>query len=446
MPASTSPGPSRSREVFVARVAIRTEQAASGYIVFGISPRLPFDAPYREYLRQLAEHIAHAHARGRSNNERDTLLLELEQASRTKDEFLAMLGHELRNPLAPILTALQLMRLRGVGGAEKERAVIERQVRHVVRLVDDLLDISRITRGKIQLEIEPLRLVDLIAKGIEIASPVIEQRRHHVTVTVPDVLVVDGDAGRLAQVFANVLTNAAKYTESGGRIDVAAEQRGGEAWVSIRDNGVGIDPARLMNMFDPFTQEQQDSDRSQGGLGLGLAIVRNLVEAHHGMVSLTSDGRGTGTRCVIQLPLSAGGPRAAATPVPVAIEGADGIVVLLVDDNADAADVLAESLRSLGHHVRVAYDPVQALEIAREDTSDVALLDLGLPVIDGYELAVRLRAQPGWESVRLIALTGYGLENDRRRTKKAGFDEHFVKPIDVRTLDAALRALGPQHT
>ena len=180
------PWPEAVADVFVARVAVRSEQAPSGYVVFGVSPRLPFDASYRDYLRQLAEHIAHAHARGRSSNERETLLLELERASRAKDEFLAMLGHELRNPLAPILTALQLMRLRGVSGAEKERAVIDRQVRHVVRLVDDLLDVSRITRGKIQLAMEPLRLVDLVAKGIEMASPVIEQKQHRVTLNVPD--------------------------------------------------------------------------------------------------------------------------------------------------------------------------------------------------------------------------------------------------------------------
>ena len=258
--------------------------------------------------------------------------------------------------------------------------------------------------------------------------------------------MVDGDAGRLAQVFANVLTNAAKYTEPGGQIEITGEQRDAEARLSIRDNGVGIDPAQLTYMFDPFTQERQDSDRSQGGLGLGLAIVRNLVEAHHGTVSLTSEGRGMGTLCVIDLPLSTGGPRQVAASEPAVAKSGDGVDILLVDDNADAADVLADSLRSLGHQVRVAYDPVRALEIAREHTADVALLDLGLPVIDGYELAARLRTQPGWEQIRVVALTGYGLENDRLRTKKAGFDEHFVKPIDVLTLDAALRSFGPQRT
>jgi signal transduction histidine kinase/ActR/RegA family two-component response regulator len=449
-----NPWPEPVTHAFVARIASRVDQAPGGYVVFGLSPRLPFEKAYRDYLRQLAEHVAQAqsrvetlHLREKGHRERETLLRELESASRAKDEFLAMLGHELRNPLAPILTALQLMRLRGIQGAEKERAVIERQVKHVVRLVDDLLDVSRITRGKIQLEIEPLRLADVVAKGIEMASPAIEQRLHRLVVDVPDALVVDGDAGRLAQVLSNVLTNAAKYTEPQGQIEVRAEARAGEAWITIRDTGVGIDPSLLAHMFDPFAQERQDSDRSQGGLGLGLAIVRNLVTLHGGAVTLESEGRGLGTACVVRLPLSrAGAQSSRGAPDSTAAFVAAGVNVLLVDDNADAADILAESLRAMGHRVRVAYDPVQALEIAREQPADVALLDLGLPVIDGYELAMRLRAQPGWEHVRLVALTGYGLENDRQRTRQAGFDEHFVKPIDVNTLDASLRSARPQHS
>ena len=234
------------------------------------------------------------------------MLRELESASRAKDEFLAMLGHELRNPLAPILTALQLIRMRGIQGVEKERAVIERQVRHVVRLVDDLMDVSRVTRGKIKLEIEPLRLADVVAKGIEMASPIIEERKHRLTVAVADDLMVDGDAGRLAQVLSNVLTNAAKYTDLQGTIDLVAERRESDAWISVRDNGVGIDPVMLPRMFHAFAQERQDGGRSQSGLGLGLAIVRNLVDAHGGSVTLESEGRGRGTMCRIRLPISSG--------------------------------------------------------------------------------------------------------------------------------------------
>jgi CheY-like chemotaxis protein len=380
----------------------------------------------------------------KAHGERESLLRELESASRAKDEFLAMLGHELRNPLAPILTALQLIRMRGIQGVEKERAVIERQVRHVVRLVDDLMDVSRITRGKINLEIEPLRLADVVAKGIEMASPIIEERKHRLTVAVPDDLMIDGDAGRLAQVLSNVLTNAAKYTEPQGTIDLAAERRESEAWVSVRDNGVGIDPVILPRMFQAFAQERQDGGRSNGGLGLGLAIVRNLVDAHGGSVTLESEGRGLGTVCLIRLPISSGttalapSTRARDAEVPAA----RGASLLLVDDNVDASSILAESLRALGYRVRVAHDGVDALEMARQEAADVAVLDLGLPVMDGYELAARLRALPGCFHIRLIALTGYGLDSDRRRTREAGFDEHFVKPIDVDILDLALRSPG----
>ncbi len=383
----------------------------------------------------------------RAQSERETLLGELQGANRAKDEFLAMLGHELRNPLAPILTALQLMRLRGVQGAEKERAVIERQVKHVVRLVDDLLDVSRIARGKIQLKLEPVWLSEVVAKAIEMASPLMEQRRHRLTADVPAAAVVQADAGRLSQVVANVLTNAAKYTEPGGAISVHAEVDGAIVRLIVRDSGVGIDPTMLATVFDAFAQERQDSDRSLGGLGLGLAIVRSLVEAHGGTVMLTSQGKGTGTECIIELPSSSVRPaRPSAVPDHPTAPVGDGLEVLLVDDNVDAADMLAESLRALGHHVRVAHDGVHALTIATDYVPDIALLDLGLPVIDGYEVAARLRMQPGWESVRTVALTGYGLQNDRERTRHAGFDGHLVKPIDVNDLDALLRALRSESS
>jgi CheY-like chemotaxis protein len=314
----------------------------------------------------------------------------------------------------------------------------------MVRLVDDLMDVSRITRGKIKLEIEPLRLSDVVAKGIEMASPIIEERKHRLTVSVPDDLMVDGDVGRLAQVLSNVLTNAAKYTELQGTIDLVAERRESDAWLSVRDNGMGIDPVMLPRMFHAFAQERQDGGRSQSGLGLGLAIVRNLVDAHGGSVTLESEGRGRGTVCLIRLPISSGttalGPSALARDAEV--PAARGASLLLVDDNVDASAILADSLRALGYRVRVAHDGVDALEMARQEAADVAVLDLGLPVMDGYEVAVRLRALPGCLHIRLIALTGYGLDSDRQRTREAGFDEHFVKPIDVDILDLALRSPG----
>ena len=241
----------------------------------------------------------------KADHEREALLHELERASMAKDDFLAMLGHELRNPLAPIITALELMRLRKVQGGEKERAVIERQVKHVARLVEDLVDVSRIARGTVRLSIEHILLNDVIAKAVEMAMPLIAERKHRLTVDLPDDLALEGDAARLSQVVANVLTNAAKYTDPRGEIVLRAQLRDGMVWLSVRDNGVGIDPAMLGHVLEPFAQEHHDTNRSRGGLGLGLAIVSSLVAAHGGSVALHSEGRGHGTECVICLPTAA---------------------------------------------------------------------------------------------------------------------------------------------
>ena len=380
--------------------------------------------------------VKHAHA------EREQLLRDLQSAGRAKDEFLAMLGHELRNPLSPILTALQLMTLRGVSGAEKEREIIERQVKHVVGLVDDLLDVSRITRGMMELKRTRVRLADAVARAIEQASPLVERRRHSLHVDVPADLYVDGDSSRLSQVVANLLNNAAKYTEPEGIIFVHAEALGDRVRLYVRDSGIGIDPALLPHLFDAFTQERQRSDRSQGGLGLGLAIVRSLVEAHGGSVTLHSDGHGRGAECIVDLPSAGHLAAAPETPAPkLASAAASGCRVLLVDDNEDAAEMLAQSLSALGHHVETAFDAPEALDLALRYVPDVALLDLGLPVIDGYELAGRLRQQDGWQQVRFAALTGYGQPVDRALTATAGFEVHLVKPIDLRELDRTIRRL-----
>jgi signal transduction histidine kinase len=359
----------------------------------------------------------------RAQDEREELVRQLEGASRAKDEFLAMLGHELRNPLSPILTALQLLRLRGVQGADRERAIIERQVRHVVALVDDLLDVSRITRGKIALKRQRLQLAEVVARAIEQASPLVEERRHRLELTVPENLAVDGDPARLAQVVANIVTNAAKYTEPGGQITIEAARRADEVWLHVRDTGAGVSADILPHVFETFSQGRQRSDRSQGGLGLGLAIVKNVVEAHGGSVALHSDGPGRGTECIVRLRVAAPQERAQTPAVKAAAiaASAGGCRVLLVDDNRDAAEMLAESLRSMGHEVLVALDGLAALDLAEREVADVGLLDLGLPVIDGYELASRLRQQPGWASVPLAALTGYGQPRDRQRTAAAGF-------------------------
>ena len=367
-----------------------------------------------------------------------------ESANRAKDEFLAMLGHELRNPLAPILTALQLMNLRGLQGAERERAIIERQVKHVVGLVDDLLDISRITRGKVQLRTETIALADVVAKAIEMTSPAVEERRHTLVVDVPPGLTLEGDSARLAQVVANLLTNAAKYTDPGGRIHVTAEEQAGGLALRVVDNGHGIAADVLPQVFDLFVQERQDLGRARGGLGIGLAIVRSLVQAHGGTVEASSAGPGLGSSFTITLPgrlrLEGAGASAAAAPAPVQRGAGQGARILIVDDNRDAAALLADSLRALGHTIEVAHDGPSALAVAAAFQPTVALLDLGLPVMDGFELGERLRADESLRGVVLIAVTGYAQEADRQRTAAAGFSAHMVKPVDVIQVDALLRA------
>jgi len=371
---------------------------------------------------------------------------EAEEASRTKDEFLAMLGHELRNPLAPILTALQLMRVRAGSVLEAERTVIERQIRHLVRLVDDLLDVSRIARGKIELRRERVVLADAVAKAIEMASPLLEERSHALAVDVPRDLVVDGDPARLAQVVANLLTNAAKYTEAGGRVAIRGRQTDGDIVLSVRDSGIGIDPEMLLTIFEIFTQERQSLERTQGGLGLGLAIVRNLMALHGGRVEALSEGRGKGSEFVLHLPL-AGAETVPAVAVSTPPEGAmsvrdSSIAVLVVDDNADAAEMLSEYVSSLGYVVRSALDGPSALRAAEEFHPAIALLDIGLPVMDGFELARRLRGSDAFAGIKLVAITGYGQETDRARSREAGFDAHLVKPVDLEHLEQLLQDLS----
>ncbi len=370
-----------------------------------------------------------------------------ESASRAKDELLAILGHELRNPLAPIVTALQLIKLRGAEGAERARGVIERQVSHLVRLVDDLLDVSRIVRGKTELKHELVELADVVGNALELASPLFEQRRHTVTVDVPRRgLRVLGDEMRLGQVVSNLLTNAAKYTPAGGRVTVRAEREGGEVVLRVRDTGTGIPPEILPYVFDLFVQERQPLDRSQGGLGLGLTIVRSLVERHGGSVSAHSEGPGRGSELVVRLPEAvrpAGSDSAA--PVVLVPRRAGAARILVVDDNADAAFTLAELLTEKGYDTRVAHDAPAALRVAAQHAPNLAVLDIGLPVMDGYELAVHLRGLPGLAGIRLIALSGYGQESDRQQATRAGFHHHLVKPVGIDAIEAAVQAALPSR-
>ncbi len=377
--------------------------------------------------------------------------LALVRADRRKDEFLAMLGHELRNPLAPILTAVELMKLRADGRFLRERDVIERQVRYMMRLVDDLLDVSRITSGKVALHRSVIELSAAVADAVELARPLIESRRHALTVAVPAAgLAVDVDPTRLAQVVTNLLQNAAKYTDPGGAISVEASREGDSVRLAVTDNGAGIPAGLLPQVFDLFVQNRQTIEQSRGGLGLGLAIVRALVEAHGGEVTARSKGLGEGSTFVVRLP--AAGPPSAA---PEATAG--GAVagpgrrparrVLVVDDNADAAEMLSEAIRLDEREVAIAYDGLEALRAAESFGPDVVLIDIGLPAMDGYELALRLREReardPNLARMRLIAVTGHGREADRRRSLEAGMDAHVVKPIQLADLAALLDAPPP---
>jgi signal transduction histidine kinase/ActR/RegA family two-component response regulator len=401
-----------------------------------------FDESDERIAVQLAQMAAVAIESARLNEDLRRSRAAAIEADRRKDEFLAMLGHELRNPLAPILTALDLMQLRG-GGGEREREVIERQVRHVARLVDDLLDVSRITQGKIQLRRARVEVAAVVAKAIEVATPLLELRQHDLQVDVSDEgLVVDGDPLRLAQIVGNLLTNAAKYTDPRGRIRVAARRAGDRVRVVVADNGIGIASGALPHIFDMFVQGQRSIDRADGGLGLGLALVRALVTLHGGTVEARSDGPGRGSEFTVTLPAApAAAPdeaRGEDREARSAASGGPSRRILLVDDNEDAREMLADALGMLGHEVACAGDGPQALALAAAEDYGVALLDIGLPVMDGYELARRLRKLKG-ASLRLVAITGYGLERDRRNAAAAGFDAHLVKPIDVRALDATIR-------
>jgi PAS domain S-box-containing protein len=368
-----------------------------------------------------------------------------EAANRAKDEFLAMLGHELRNPLAPIMTALQLLKLRGVQAVERERAIIERQVRHLVTLVDDLLDVSRITRGKIELKRTFVELADIVEKAIEMASPLLEQQRHELRVDVPrNGLGLIADPNRLAQVVANVVNNAAKYTEPGGLVHVCAELEEREVVLRVRDTGVGIPAEMLPRVFELFVQKGQTLARSPGGLGLGLTIARSLVMLHGGTIGAESEGDGRGSTFTIRLPhapLPADEHRAPVAPAASGDDVAVDLRVLVVDDNLDAAQMLAEILADFGCTVRSVHDGPSAIEAAAEFHPDVALLDIGLPVMDGYEVARRLTDQPSLAGIRLVAVTGYGQRQDRQRSAESGFHAHLVKPVDASRLRAALEDL-----
>jgi PAS domain S-box-containing protein len=369
----------------------------------------------------------------------------LEDADRRKDEFLAMLAHELRNPLAPIRNAAHTLALLGTGDDRVRwvASVIERQIGLMTRLVDDLLDVSRITSGKITLQRATVSVAAVLAQAVEAARPPAESRRQTLEVDVPeDVGWVDGDPARLAQVVGNLLDNAIKYTEDGGRVRLRARAEADEIVIVVEDSGVGIDPALLPHVFDLFIQADRSLERKQGGLGLGLTLVRRLVEMHGGRVEAASAGPGLGSAFTIRLPrLAVAGatePAPAADPAETVAAAGPARRILVVDDHQDSTDSLALFLRLRGHEVRTAHDGPSALDEIERYRPDVVFLDLGLPGMSGYDVARRVRKMDKLGPLRLVALTGYGTDGDRQKTREAGFDVHLAKPVDPRALDALL--------
>ena len=371
----------------------------------------------------------------------------LRDADRRKDEFLALLAHELRNPLAPIRYTLAANRKSGRTPEQRKRAeeIIERQVTHMSRLLDDLLDVSRITRGTLELKKSPTELTSVIGSAIETARPVLDSKRHNLSLDLPKHAVrLEVDAVRLSQVFSNLLINAAKYTDPGGHIQLRAAREGSDIVVTVRDNGIGISADMMPRLFAMFSQAQAALGRSEGGLGIGLSLVRGLVTLHGGSVEARSDGPGCGSEFTVRLP--------ARTPVeePADIEeGADapvagaGMKILVVDDNRDAANTCAALLELSGHHVQTAYTGRRALELAETFRPHAILMDIGLPDFDGYQLAAKVRGAPWGRAIILIAVTGWGREEDRRRAFDAGCDHHLTKPIAPETVESLLQSLQP---
>jgi PAS domain S-box-containing protein len=369
----------------------------------------------------------------------------LKEADRRKDEFLAMLAHELRNPLAPIRNALHILKMRNADGVSlgQARDMMERQLQHLVRLVDDLLDVSRIMRNKITLRKERVPLRQLVERAVETAQPVIDAQGHILKVALPDDPIwMEADSVRLAQVIANLLNNAAKYTQRAGHIRLIAVREGDEIILKVEDNGIGIAPDLLPKVFDLFMQADRSLDRSQGGLGIGLTLVKRLVEMHGGHVEARSGGPGKGSEFIVRLPLASESTRIEEASPSTGIPPQPRRRILVVDDNVDAAESVAMIFRLLRQNVRVAHDGASALVLAEEFNPELIVLDIGLPGMDGYEVARRLRNENQSQPPFLVAMTGYGQDDDRQRSRSAGFDVHLVKPVDPEELRRLLSEPG----
>jgi PAS domain S-box-containing protein len=369
----------------------------------------------------------------RDVTERNRMLQALQEADHLKDEFLATLAHELRNPLAPVLNAVQLLHVKGPATPELRwvRDVIQRQVHHLTRLIDDLMDVSRINRGKIELKRERIELAQAVQGAIETSRPLIEECRHELIVSLPArPIILDADLTRMTQVIWNLLNNAARYTSRGGRIDLCVESHGSDVVISVKDNGIGLPAEKLPSIFGMFSQVESSLSRSQGGLGIGLYLVKRLVEMHGGSVDVRSEGLGKGSEFLVRLPVSAREESGHDAVIGEMAPPMSSLRILVVDDNRDAVASLAMLLRTMGNNVRTAHDGEEAVRAAAEFRPHVALLDIGMPKMNGYDAARAIRQQPWGHNVVLVAVTGWGQDEDKRRSKEAGFDHHLVKPVD----------------
>ncbi len=371
---------------------------------------------------------------------------QLQHADKRKDEFLATLAHELRNPLSPILSGVQLLSMMADEKEPEEsremREMIERQVHHMVRLVDDLLEVSRITSGKIQIESSRIRLVDVVKQAVETSRPNVEANRHEIAIHSPDeVYFVEGDMTRLTQVFSNLINNAARYTPEGGQIDVLIQRKGDNASVTVKDNGIGIPKEMLEKVFELFIQLNRHRKQSVSGLGIGLALVKRIVELHNGSVSVTSEGEGLGSEFSVTLPLVFDESESAEGDVPSQTVQGGRRKILAVDDNEDALLTLQRLLTAMGHEVMTAEKGVEGIELFKTFGPEIVFLDIGMPEMDGCEVARRIRLLPGGESVQLFALTGWGQDQDRIRTNAAGFNFHIVKPVSKNAIEGLLNLL-----
>jgi signal transduction histidine kinase len=437
----------RSKVAVFAELHRKTRETAisNRALVAEVAERRKVQEEMRGLHDQLEQRVAERTAELlAANRTLQQIQAELSESNRRKDQFLAMLGHELRNPLAPISSAVAILKRANVDHASREwcHDVIGRQAEHLTRLVDDLLDVSRVSRGKIHLEKRVVDLAAAIRQGIDICRPFIEARRHELKLTLPTapVLVV-GDPTRLAQVFANLVNNAAKYTDEGGRLSVTLEIEPSapmQAVARVRDNGRGLDPEALARMFELFYQVNTNLDRSDGGLGVGLALVRSLVELHAGSVEATSPGLGSGSEFIIRLPRTAG-PQPMPKPAATVHEKSlvVGLRILVVDDNCDAAKSMAKLLQILGHTTSLAHEGRGAIDLALRERPDILFLDIGLPGLNGYEVCRSLR-DLGLTRELIVAITGYGQENDRQLAMEAGFDQHLVKPVRLETIERLL--------